>query len=280
MASRAANRLMRLQQARAGAQAKATDSPYTPYTLASRHKWLALLICALALLLAACGGSSAALQPTPSPTAKPSFVYVALGASDAVGIGADDPNTQGYVPRLISRLPKTAYPLNLGVSGIHLRAALSQELPDALKAQPNLVTIWLVGNDFRDCVPLDQYAADLDRLLSQLQTQTQAQIFVGNVPDMSLLPYFQQGARGGGACVAGASTAKVRQLAQQWNATIDPIIQQHRAVLVNLFDSDLAAHPDYISAQDGFHPSSAGYARLADLFWQQITAHHAVPNSG
>lgn len=251
-----------------------------PHAAAPRRRWPVPLVSALALLLAACGGDvSVATHATPSPTAHPSFVYVALGASDAVGVGADDPNTQGYVPRLISHLPKTAFALNLGVSGILLQAALSQELPDALKERPNLVTIWLVGNDFRDCVPLNQYAANLDSLLSQLQTQTRAQVFVGNVPDMSLLPYFKQGAEGGGACVAGASTATVRVLAQQWNATIDPIIQRHGAVVVDLFHSDLAAHPNYVSAQDGFHPSSAGYARLADLFWQQITALHAVPGS-
>lgn len=241
---------------------------------------LAVLAGVLALVLVACGGSTPAVRaPTPSPTTKPSFVYVALGASDAVGVGADDPNTQGYVPRLITRLPRTAGALNLGVSGIHLHAALAQELPDALKAQPNLVTVWLVGNDFRDCVPLDQYATDLDSLLGQLQAQTQARVFVGNVPDMSLLPYFKQGATRGGACVAGAATAKVRALAQQWNATINPIIARHGAVLVDLFSSDLASHPEYISPEDGFHPSSAGYARLADLFWQQIAARHAAPNT-
>lgn len=241
---------------------------------------LVLLAGLLASLLAACdSATSGAPRRTPTPTTKPSFVYVALGASDAVGVGADNQNTQGYVPLLISRLPKTAYELNLGVSGIHLHAALSQELPDALKTQPNLVTIWLVGNDFRDCVPLDQYAADLDNLLSQLQAQTQAKVFVGNVPDMSLLPYFKQGAAGGGACVAGASTATVRTLAQRWNAVIAPIVARRGAVLVDLFSSDLAAHPEYVSAQDGFHPSSAGYARLADLFWQRIAAYHAAPNT-
>jgi acyl-CoA thioesterase I len=60
--------------------------------------------------LAACGSSSSAARPAANPTAThaASVVYVALGASDAVGVGAADPNTQGYVPVLISRLPKDA----------------------------------------------------------------------------------------------------------------------------------------------------------------------------
>ena len=246
--------------------------------IASRYPFhvCASVVTVLLLLLAGCGGESAArARATPTPTSAASVVYVALGASDAVGVGADDPNTQAYVPLLIARLPKGARALNLGISGIHLHDALAQEMPAALAAHPTLVTVWLVGNDFRDCTPLAQYAADLDTLLAQLHDKTQAQVFVGNVPDMSLLPAFQRGR--GGACVAGRAPVQIRALVQQWNATINPIITRRGAALVDLYNSDLASHPDYVSSRDGFHPSSAGYARLADLFWAQVTAHHAVP---
>jgi lysophospholipase L1-like esterase len=212
-----------------------------------------------------------------TPTAAASVVYVALGASDAVGVGAADPNTQAYVPILISRLPKGTRALNLGISGIHLHDALTQELPDAIAAHPTVVTIWLVGNDFRDCTPLAQYAADLNTLLTQLHDRTRAQVFVGNTPDVSLLPAFQRGE--GGPCVASVPPGQIRLLAQQWNATMNPIIARDGAVLVDLFNSDLARHPEYVSPIDGFHPSSAGYRALADLFWKQITAHHAVSAS-
>jgi lysophospholipase L1-like esterase len=56
------------------------------------------------------------------------------------------------------------------------------------------------------------------------------------------------------------------------------VVAKHHQVLVDLFHSDLAAHPEYI-ASDGFHPSDSGYRVLADLFWTQITAHHAVPGT-
>jgi len=48
-------------------------------------------------------------------------------------------------------------------------------------------------------------------------------------------------------------------------------------VLLDLYHTDLASHPNYISS-DGFHPSSQGYAQLADLFWAAITTHQAVSN--
>jgi lysophospholipase L1-like esterase len=206
----------------------------------------------------------------------PSVVYVAIGASDAVGVGADDPNTQGYVPRLIARLPKGSFALNLGVNGFTVQQALAQELPQAIKAHPTLITVWLVGNDFRRCTPLQQYGTDLDALLTQLQAQTHAQVFVGNAPDFSQLPFFKQGASGGGACVQGASPGRVRSLAQQWNAVINATVARHGDVLVDLFNDQLAGQSDLVSS-DGFHPSSKGYALLADFFWAQISSHHAVP---
>ena len=235
---------------------------------------------ALTLAVAGCGGGTpAASHVKPSPTVRPPVVYVAMGASDAVGVGANNPNTQGYVPIIISHLPKGSEALNYGISGILLHDALADELPQAIAVQPTIVTIWLVGNDFRNCTPLAQYAADLDALLGQFQQRTHARVFVANTPDMSLLPFFQQGAPGGGACVDGATPAQVHALVLQWNAAIDPILARHSDVLVDLFNSDLAQHPEYVSAQDGFHPSTQGYARLAALFWAQIVAQHAVPGS-
>lgn len=239
------------------------------------------LVVAIALACAGCGSAATASKsvqrPRPTATARPSVMYVALGASDALGVGADDPNTQGYIPILISRLPKDAGALNLGVSGISLHEALSQELPQAIQAQPTLVTVWLVGNDFKDCAPLKQYGADLDNLLTQLHDKTHAQVFVANTPDMSALPFFQGSSLlPTGPCFATMSLADIRAMAQQWNNVIDPIVAKHGDVLVNVFNSALSTQPDLISPHDGFHPSSKGYALLADLFWAQITNHHAV----
>ena len=50
-----------------------------------------------------------------------------------------------------------------------------------------------------------------------------------------------------------------------WNRAIEAIAHRNGATVVDLFShwAELAAHPDLVSP-DGFHPSSAGYARLAD----------------
>jgi acyl-CoA thioesterase-1 len=238
------------------------------------------LLAMILLASSACASATGARQsePTAAPTTPPSMVYVALGASDAVGVGATDPNTKAYVPLLIAHLPQHAFALNLGVNGYTVHQALVNELPQALTAHPTLVTVWLVGNDFRQCTPLADYTRDLDALLGQLQAQTHAQVFVANAPDFSLLPAIRNASSTLDPCLHGVPATQIRALAQRWNARIAAVVATHHAVLVDLFNSSLAAHPDYISG-DGFHPSDAGYRVLAALFWRQIAAHHAVPGA-
>ncbi len=241
----------------------------------------ALLVVALfALVACASNGTSpdtaasAATPPAPTATPVAGVRYVALAASDGVGYGASDPNHTAYVPIIISRLPHGSTALNLGISGETLHKALVDDLPHAIAANPTLITIWLVGNDFRDCVPLQQYGSDLNTLLTQLQTQTSAKVFVANAPDFSALPAVAQVAATGTFCGAPSSLATVRAQTQQWNQVINASVAAHHDTLVDLFNSDLSSHPDYISS-DGFHPSDKGYLALANLFWSAIMAQGA-----
>jgi acyl-CoA thioesterase I len=189
--------------------------------------------------------------------------YVALGASDAVGVGSNVPGAQGYVPLIAAHLPKGSHLVNLGISGIHLHEALSQELPLALSTSPNLVTIWLVANDFIAGVPYDQYFHDLNFLLQELHKSTHARIVMANLPDLTRLPAFSN----------ETSTQKAQTIVaiQQWNKEIALLAKQYGVALVDLFSqgSQITAHPEYISG-DGFHPSPSGYVQLANYFWGVI----------
>lgn len=191
------------------------------------------------------------------------ITYVALGASDAVGVGSNQPATQGYVPLLFKQLPAGSHLLDLGISGIHLHEALTEELPIALSTSPQLVTIWLVANDFVAGVTYNDYIRDLQTLLAQLHTQTHAAIVMANLPDLSVVPFF-----------ANSTAAQKKQMhttIAQWNAGIAALAARYSVTLVDLFGSNrqLTSHPEYISG-DGFHPSTLGYAQLANLFWQAI----------
>lgn len=189
--------------------------------------------------------------------------YVALGASDAVGVGSNQPGSQGYVPLLAQRLPKGSRPINLGISGIKLHRALQEEVPLALSTSPKLITIWLVTNDFVANVSYDSYMQDLDTLLKQLRAGTHARIIMANLPDLTRLPAF--------AKLTSAQKASMLTQITRWNEKIAKIAAIYAVGVVDLFaqDSKLTAHPEYISV-DGFHPSPAGYVQLANYFWDAI----------
>lgn len=191
------------------------------------------------------------------------ITYVALGASDAVGVGSNKPGSQGYVPLIADHLPKGSHLLNLGVSGIKLHAALQKELPLALSTSPRLITIWLVTNDFVAGVSYNDYMQDLTTLLKQLRGGTQARIVMANLPDLTKLPAFAR----------RTAEQKATMLTQirRWNAGIAALAAQYNIALVDLFarGGALTTHPEYISV-DGFHPSPSGYVQLANYFWDAI----------
>jgi lysophospholipase L1-like esterase len=181
--------------------------------------------------------------------------YVAIGASDTFGYGVPDPATEGWVPRFAATLPTGTRVVNLGVVGLTLHHALLVDLPVALDAHPNLVTVWLAVNDLLDGVPLAAYRADLHTLLARLRA-AHAQVLVGNLPDLALVP----------AAAARLGVAPAATIAA-WNAAIAGEAQATGATLVDLYSGwqQLAAHPEYVGP-DGLHPSVAGYNRLAQIF--------------
>jgi acyl-CoA thioesterase I len=204
----------------------------------------------VALAVAACDVRAQAARP---------LTYVAIGASDAVGVGVRDPDTEGWVPRLATRLGSNVHVVNLGVSGSTLSQALLEQLGPAVDAQPDVVTVWLSVNDLNGRVPLDSYAADLDTLLGRLQA-THARVLVGNVPDLSALAAFR-----------GVDPDSLRTEVDRWNTVITDATARHGATLVDLNAHwrEIADHPEYLSG-DGFHPSAEGYQRLADVFAEAL----------
>jgi acyl-CoA thioesterase-1 len=187
-------------------------------------------------------------------------VYVAVGASDSFGIGTDDPLTQSWPHDIAGKLTPAPHLINLGIPGATVDLASRAELPIALDAKPTLVTVWLGVNDFDDNVPLATYSQQLRALLATLTQQTSAAIYVGNLPDLSLLPHFDNRDQ---AALAAQVTA--------WNVAISAACTATGAHLVDIYSrwNDLASHHDYLGP-DHFHPSTLGAQRIADLFVQEI----------
>lgn len=218
-----------------------------------RHFLAVLIWFSLALLLSGCVAAAPATAPP---------VYLALGASDSVGVGAANPARDGWVPQLQQRLPPGTRLVNLGVSGAKIADAVQQQLPVAAEQHPDLVTIWLAVNDFNARVPLDRYERDLDRLLTAVQATQPRRVLIGNIPALEQVPVYN---------VADMSRPQLQAEVARWNEVIARQAARHGATLVDLHSSwtELASHPEYVSG-DGFHPSTAGYQRLADVFYTAL----------
>src|SRR5438552_14162645 len=235
---------------------------------------------ALALLLAACSTAPAATRttppartatptlfitttaPTPSPTA-PAFRYVAIGASDTVGVGASDPRTGSWPARIAARLPAGADYVNLGVSGSLASQAATDQVPTATGLRPQLVTVWLAVNDLNAKVSPIDYAAALRRVLGPLVTLTDARVFVGNVPDLRTVPAY-----------TGTDQAALLVRINAYNAAIAALVASFpgRITVVDLFPGSGPLVSTMTVSADGFHPSDAGYALIADRFATAIVA--------
>jgi len=192
---------------------------------------------------------------------KARLTYVAVGASDTYGTGTDDPQSESWPSDLTRSLGKSVRLINLGIPGVHADEAFNIELPVAVDAHPDVVTVWLAVNDLVDNVPPDIYSRNLDLLLTRLQAGApHARIAVANVPDISLLPRFRSN-----------NQQALRGRISTYNTFISDIVARHHMILVDLYQSwqELASHPEYISS-DGFHPNAIGYTRVAEIFYQVL----------
>lgn len=230
---------------------------------------------ALAALVAGCAGSPTppparerSAAAAPSPTVDPA-VYVAVGASETVGVGAADPRRDAWPQVLHDRALPTSRLVNVGVSGATVRGALDAQLPRALAAEPDVVTVWLVVNDIVAAVPVAAYERQLQRLVHRLRRGGQTEVLVGNVPDLWRLPAFR-------ACLPGAgvtevpcllpfvpSEAEVQQTVRDFNAAVRRVVRAEGARLVDLSaEDDLAG----LTGTDGFHPSTEGHQEIAHAY--------------
>jgi lysophospholipase L1-like esterase len=212
----------------------------------------------LGMALLALMGCQPASHGTSYAASTPSYAltYVAIGASDAFGIGTDDPADESWPTVLAGELSGDTHLVNLGIPGATVAEALTAEVPIALEAQPSIATVWLVVDDYNDNVPLATYSQQLRDLLAALAQGTHARIYVGNMPDLTLLPYF-----------AGRDQDQLKDDATTWNAAIAQDCAATGAHLVDIYTdfAVVADHPEYLSG-DGLHPSAEGAAQLASYF--------------
>jgi lysophospholipase L1-like esterase len=253
-------------------------------------------------------------SPT-APSSSSSVVYTAIGASDAVGVGSsviclgdtECADGAGYVPVTVKTLKsqgRTVTTRNLGIptavisrsfqilgtlyGRIILGNFIDNELPSVL-TNSTMVTIFAGVNDINTITSalgggagannqlgyldsqVQTFIADYGTLVNGVRSRApQARIVVLNVPNVAGLPY-----------LSGASLQQ-RQAAQRaavgMTAGVNALARQGVAIVDLMCDSRSYLPSNYSS--DGMHPNDSGYAFIAGLVVNAMTASSPPPPQG
>jgi acyl-CoA thioesterase-1 len=254
----------------------------------------------VALVAAACSGRdgpapgpSASTPPGSTATVPPApIVYVAVGASETSGIGAEVPLRDAW-PRVLYRtaMPENTVFVNMGIPGATVTQALADELPMAVSQQPNIVTVWLNVNDIIAGVTAPDFERDLGTLVHQLRRNGATRVLVANAPPLDRLPAYL-------ACRPDPPPAAppcrvefelpppevVNGLVEEFNAATARVVEREGAHLVDLHAVGMAARQAGVDqalvSNDGFHPNSGGHRAVATAFAEVLRRTGPVTNGG
>jgi lysophospholipase L1-like esterase len=274
-----------------------------------RHIFFSFVVLAL---LAVSGCNSSKSPSEPSPSDPNSVLYTAIGASDAIGIGASVqclpltacPQGTGYVQTLERRLRsdgKTVTLLNLGIPGAVLSPSIQQlgnsigrevfgnflerEVP-FVQRDATLVTVFAGGNDANVVGAAIQ--AGLGGLNPNAYVQTQIDNFgrdlrslMAGVKDRAptaRIVVLNLPNLAGLPYASGYTLAEKRflqQIAVGFSGQANALSAQGALVIDIMCDA--AFYQGSMYSGDGFHPNDAGYARLADLIYSAATTGAVTP---
>ncbi|HEX3795347.1 MAG TPA: GDSL-type esterase/lipase family protein [Acidimicrobiales bacterium] len=244
-----------------------------------------LPILAGALLLAAC--TSAPQTSKAGSTSKP-VVYVAVGASESVGVGLTDPLVGAWTQRFYrDSLKPSAVFVNMAVPASTAMQALQAQVPTAASLKPTVATVWLNVNDVFDGVDPVVYGRQLRSIVSTLSRGGAATVLVANTPPLQLLPGYlnclsgQERATRTFSCPTPVPTATALQaVVAAYNAQIASVTSSTGALLVNLNAAYTAAERGGTTASlvgpDGINPSNAGQALVAHAFAAALARAHSA----
>ena len=223
-------------------------------TSPDRRVFMSLLL--TPLLTVSCARPSATAGNRASP-----LVYVAVGDSTGIGLGARDGS--GYVDRLFARIEQKrpgSTLINLSAAGATTTDAVNKQITRLEDTRATLVTICVGVNDLLRGREAKQFAEDYETLVAKLKRPGRL-LVVANLPDVASAPAIKE-----------LADESVRLRLGQFNKAIEDIARRHGVPLVDLYKSSgemSRSRPEFFSS-DGLHPSDLGYAHWAEAMWAVI----------
>lgn len=199
-------------------------------------------------------------QPVPI-NATSAIRYVPIGDSYTIGTGATEAESWPAVltAMLRQRGLDIALVTNPAKNGWDTPQALDGELPVYERLKPNFATVLIGANDVVRGVTADTFKKNLSLLLDRMQAPlpNKQLLIILTIPDFTKTP---AGAEFG----LGDTGISAENKIKEFNVIISSEAKKRQLPLVDLFplSQDMAANPSY-TADDGLHPSAAGYARWA-----------------
>jgi lysophospholipase L1-like esterase len=194
---------------------------------------------------------------------KDSFTYVALGDSTVEGIGAS--HISKTYPSIIHSALKKSYKNvvfhNLGKSGARISDTIEGQLEKTVQINPQLITISIGANDIFKRKSLKSYSENLDLLLEQLTSKTDATIVINTIPDFSVVPSIPPILR---------TYCEIQ--GKRFNSVIEKMAEKYSVVLADLYTHTSVLGKQYpeLFSDDGLHPSDIGYAIWAHAILVKI----------
>jgi len=248
---------------------------------------LAAMILGALLTVTACAGHPHRSPTLPVDAGGTPVVYAAIGASETVGEGTDNPIRDAW-PQVFFRtaLPTSAAFLNFAIPGVGISTAVEGELPQVRDVHPNLVTVWLNVDDLLHGVPAATYEGQLRSLVAQLRAAG-ALVLVANTPPVDLLPAYRScvdPALDPDLCPPGVarpvpSPVTIAAEVDAYNGAIARVAAEEGATVVDLHTPLRTAAStgrlvDLIGV-DGISPSAAGARLVAAQFAAALHAARA-----
>jgi lysophospholipase L1-like esterase len=261
---------------------------------------------ALALFAAACSGDDDSNPTAPSEPPGNTVTYTVIGASDGMGVGGSVvcapldlgcENGTGYAQTIRRRWAsegRTVTFRNLSIPGTVLSPAIAEiaialgrgdpgnmmRAPGFMPATTTHVTVFAGGNDanvigasiaagaggsdIRGYIDnlVRQWGADLVELIARIRSAApNARIVAFNLPNLGAAPYMA-----GRPSLERSMMQRIATgLADQVNA-----LTTRGVTVVDLLCDPRSLQPSTYSS-DGFHPSDAGYALMAELGYAALT---------